>query len=80
MDLVLFKHGRRIGVECKRSDAPTLMPSIRIALGDLRLDRVVVVYPGNRSYGLADHVEVVPLVELTDPGWDAAGLFKKRRR
>jgi predicted AAA+ superfamily ATPase len=80
IDLVLFKHGRRIGVECKRSDAPALTPSIRIALGDLRLDRVVVVYPGDRSYALADHVEVVPLIELADPSRDAAGLFKKRRR
>jgi predicted AAA+ superfamily ATPase len=80
IDLVLFKHGRRIGVECKRSDAPALTPSIRIALEDLRLDRVVVAYPGDRSYPLADHVEVVPLVELTAPSRDAAGLFKRRRR
>src|SRR5262249_44546018 len=80
IDLVLFKHGRRIGVECKRSDAPTLTPSIRIALGDLKLDRVLVVYPGDRCYALADCVDVVPLVELTDPGRDAAGLFKRPRR
>ena len=32
IDLLLFKQGRRIGVECKRSDAPTLTPSMRIAL------------------------------------------------
>jgi hypothetical protein len=53
---------------------------MRIALGDLRLDRIVVVYPGDRRYPLADHVEVIPLVELTDPTSDAAGMFKKRRR
>jgi predicted AAA+ superfamily ATPase len=80
IDLVLFKHGRRIGVECKRSDAPGLTPSIRVAVSDLRLDRVVVVYPGDRSYPLTDDVEVVPLVELTDPSGNAAGLFKRRRR
>jgi predicted AAA+ superfamily ATPase len=80
LDLLLFKHGRRVGVECKRSDAPGLTPSMRIALGDLRLDRLVVVYPGDRRYALADHVEVVPLVELTDSAGDAAGVFKKRRR
>jgi predicted AAA+ superfamily ATPase len=80
IDVLLFKHGRRVGVECKRSDAPGLTTSMRIALGDLRLDRIVVVYPGDRRYPLADHVEVIPLVELTDPTSDAAGIFKKRRR
>src|SRR5882724_6753905 len=54
LDLLLFKHGRRIGVECKRSDAPTLTPSMRIALADLKLDALVVVYPGDRPYTLAD--------------------------
>jgi uncharacterized protein len=80
IDLLLFMRGRRIGVECKRSDAPTLTPSMRIALVDLKLDRLVVVYPGDRRYTLADRVEVVPLGDLTDPDWDAASLVKKRRR
>jgi uncharacterized protein len=80
IDLVLFKQGRRIGVECKRSDAPALSTSMRIALVDLRLDRLVVVYPGDRRYALAEQVDVIPLVELTDPGADAAELFKRRGR
>jgi predicted AAA+ superfamily ATPase len=80
IDLVLFKHGRRIGVECKRKDAPTLTPSMRIALRDLKLDRLVVVYPGERRYLLADRVEVIPLIELAGAEGGAAGLFKKRRR
>ncbi|MFI5457902.1 MAG: ATP-binding protein [Isosphaerales bacterium] len=80
IDLVLFKHGRRIGVECKRMDAPILTPSMRTALNDLKLDRLVVVYPGERRYGLADRVEVIPLVDLVGAGGDAASLFKKRRR
>lgn len=64
IDLVLFKRGRRIGVECKRSDAPTLTPSMRVALTDLKLDELLVVYPGTRRYPLAKRVEVVPLAEL----------------
>jgi uncharacterized protein len=80
IDLVLFKHGRRIGVECKRMDAPTLTPSTRIAFSDLKLDRLVVVYPGRRRYALADRVEVVPLVELVGAGGDAARMFRQRRR
>jgi predicted AAA+ superfamily ATPase len=64
IDLVLFKHGRRSGVECKRMDAPTLTPSMRIAMNDLKLDRLVVVYPGERRYALTYREEVVPLVEF----------------
>lgn len=64
IDLVLFKAGRRIGVECKRSDAPTLTPSMRTALVDLKLDQLFVVYPGERRYRLTPQVEVVPLAEL----------------
>ena len=61
LDLLLFKKGQRIGVECKRADAPVLTPSMRIAMADLRLDHLYVVYPGERAYTLAKKVEVVPL-------------------
>ncbi len=77
---MLFKHGRRLGVECKRKDAPTLTPSMQIALDDLNLDRLVVVYPGERRYALADRVEVIPLVEMVAAGSGAPSLFKKPHR
>ena len=64
LDLLLFKNGRRIGVECKRADAPVLTPSMRVAVADLKLDALHVVYPGARRYPLAKHVDVVPLAEL----------------
>lgn len=64
LDLLLFKNGKRIGVECKRSDSPSLTPSMRIALADLRLDRLHVVYPGDRRYALAKNVDVMPLGDL----------------
>jgi len=64
LDLLLFKRGRRIGVECKRADAPTLTPSMRVAMTDLKLDELYVVYPGEKRYPLADKVTVVPLAEF----------------
>src|SRR5262245_32635262 len=78
LDLLLFKNGRRIGVECKRTDAPTLTTSMRIALDDLKLDRLIVAYPGERRYALADRLEVVPLAELAAVG--GANIFKSRGR
>ena len=64
LDLLLFKDGRRIGVEIKRADAPRLTPSMRTALDDLQLDRLVVIYPGTRRYPLTDRVETLPFAEL----------------
>ena len=66
LDLLLFKDGRRIGVECKRTDAPTLTPSMRTALTDLKLDELIVVYPGEKRYRLTKQVEVVTLAQLVN--------------
>lgn len=61
LDLLLIKDNKRIGVECKRADAPKLTPSMRTAMVDLELDKLVVVYPGLQPYSLADGITVVPL-------------------
>jgi predicted AAA+ superfamily ATPase len=66
LDLLLFKKGRRIGVECKRADAPRLTPSMKIAMSDLKLDHLYVAYPGDKGYTLAKNVEAVPLPKLVD--------------
>jgi len=64
LDLLLVKHGRHLGVECKRMDAPHLTASMQIALADLALDHLTVIYPGDRPYPLANHVSVVPLTAI----------------
>jgi hypothetical protein len=60
LDLLLMRGARRIGIEIKRSDAPALTPSMRSALADLRLDRLWVIYPGERRYALHERVTVLP--------------------
>ena len=64
IDLVLRRGNRLLGVECKRADAPRLTPSIRIALEDLGLERIAVIYPGNKRFPLSDNVEAIPLDDL----------------
>jgi predicted AAA+ superfamily ATPase len=66
IDLLLTKNGKRIGVECKRKDAPRLSPSIKIAMEDLQLERLIVFYPGEKAYPLTGRIEVVPLASLAD--------------
>lgn len=68
LDLLLFKDGRRFGIEIKRMDAPRMTPSIRAAVEDLGLEHLTVIYPGERRYRLSDQVEVMPMVELIREG------------
>jgi predicted AAA+ superfamily ATPase len=65
LDLLLIKRGQRIGVECKRMDAPRITASMRIALHDLQLDRLFVIYPGLHPYRLDEQISVLPLASLS---------------
>ena len=64
IDLVLFHKGKRFGVEIKRTDAPTVTPSMRIAQETLGLARISVITPSDRSYDLTKDVRVVALADL----------------
>jgi len=77
LDLLLLKRGRRYGVEVKFQDAPRLTASMRIALTDLRLEHLTVLYPGDLRYDLDRRVAVVPLAQLAS---GKAELMRKRRR
>jgi predicted AAA+ superfamily ATPase len=72
IDLVLLREGRLLGIECKRMDAPRLTPSMRIALSDVKLERIAVIYPGTQRYPLTEGVEAVPLKTVTE---GMAGVF-----
>lgn len=64
LDLLLFRGGKRIGVEFKYADVPRLTRSMNIALADLRLDELVIVYPGLRSFALTERVRALPFREI----------------
>ena len=77
LDLLLTARGKRYGVECKRVDAPRLTASMHIALQDLALDHLVVIYPGARAYPLSERVTVAPLAQLAEGG--QVVVFPERR-
>jgi predicted AAA+ superfamily ATPase len=52
LDLFFLFHGKRIGIEVKFTDAPALTRSMKIAMTDLKLARMIVVYPGKTVSGL----------------------------
>jgi predicted AAA+ superfamily ATPase len=61
LDLMLVRGGRRWGFEFKYADAPRTTKSMRMALDDLKLQRLFVIYPGEKDYTLDDRIEVLAL-------------------
>jgi len=55
--------GRRIGVEFKRADAPRATRLMHLAITEMALDVLWVVYPRTRSYTLDDRLTVCSLHE-----------------
>ena len=64
LDIVVQTGRQRLGIEVKFSSAPTVTKGFWQAVGDLKLDRTVVVAPVERSYPLKQGVDVVPVWEL----------------
>lgn len=64
LDLLVFHNGRRIGFEFKCTDAPSMTRSMHGALEDLNLNRLYVIYPGEKSWPLHEKVQVLPLFQL----------------
>ncbi len=66
MDLFWQYGGKNWAVEFKYADAPRLTKSMKIALKDLDLDHIWVVYPGEEVYKLDPKISVFPLIDIPD--------------
>lgn len=65
LDLLLERGGKRIGVEFKCSDAPGTTKSMHIALEELKLQQLLVVYPGTRVLPIHSKITIMPLAEAS---------------
>ncbi|CAN5799896.1 ATP-binding protein [soil metagenome] len=61
LDLLVIAGERRLGFEIKRTAAPSITPSMRSALLDLKLDSLDVVHSGKETYPLSDRVRALAL-------------------
>ena len=61
LDLLVFRHGRRIGFQFKRTSAPAMTRSMYSALTDLQLDRLFVVFPGDTRFPIHERAQAVGL-------------------
>ena len=71
LDLMVRIGPRLVGVEVKRTDRPRVTSSMRRALADLDLDRLVVVHAGDDAFPLAERIDAVPAARLLIDGWQA---------
>lgn len=64
VDLFWMRGGKNFAAEIKFADAPRITPSMRSAVADLSLERLWVLYPGDKAYALDKHIQVLPLCEI----------------
>jgi hypothetical protein len=66
LDLLVIRGRLRIGFEIKRTAAPTITPSVRSAIEDLKLRSLTVVHAGVESFDLAKNVRAVAAAALIE--------------
>lgn len=59
LDLLIVRGRRRLGFEFKRTTAPTITKSMRIAMTDLKLSELLVVHAGSRSYRMDRRIRAI---------------------
>jgi len=64
LDLMITVHGKRYGFECKYADAPGTTRSMRVAVEDLKLEHLWVLYPGEVPYALDKTITVLPVTAI----------------
>lgn len=56
LDLFAFKHGKRLGFEFKYTDSPKITKSMNIALNDLKLDHLYLIFPGTQHFQMSEKI------------------------
>jgi predicted AAA+ superfamily ATPase len=66
LDLLIARGGAKYGFEFKFTETPSTTRSMRVAISDLRLKRLFVVYPGARRFELDDKIIALPVMALRE--------------
>ncbi len=66
LDLFVCKNGKRLGFEFKYSDSPKITKSMNIALEDLKLDHLYVIFPGTLCFAMHEKITACGLDALQE--------------
>jgi predicted AAA+ superfamily ATPase len=64
LDLMVHHEGSRWGIEVKYNEAPRISRSMRVAMDDLDLAGLLVVYPGQRSRQVDERIALVSQADI----------------
>jgi predicted AAA+ superfamily ATPase len=64
LDLLIIKGSKRYGFEIKRTSAPSVTPSMRSALSDLKLKSLDIIHAGDNTFLLHQSIRAVALSRL----------------
>jgi len=64
LDLLVVRGKVRLGFEFKRTDAPRVTRSMRVAMQDLGLRRLYVVHAGTEAFPMAERIDAIPLADV----------------
>lgn len=67
LDLLVARGGQRYGFEFNYADAPATTKSMRVALADLALTPLFVIYPGRRRFDLDEKITALPVTQVNEP-------------
>ena len=56
LDLFVFKNGKRLGFEFKYTDSPKITKSMNVAIEDLKLDHLYIIFPGTLLFAIHEKI------------------------
>jgi predicted AAA+ superfamily ATPase len=65
LDLFIPHRNKRYGFEIKYNEAPNTRKSMHVAIDDLKLDHLWIIYPGKETYPVGKKISVLPLKNLS---------------
>jgi hypothetical protein len=66
LDLLIVRGRKRWGFEVKRTSSPTITPSMRTALADLKLQKLFVIHAGQHTFDMAKNIRAIAISHLLD--------------
>ncbi len=66
LDLMVMIAGKRFGFEFKYTDAPKRNKSMHVAMKDLGLAHLWIIYPGDQQYALDTDITAIPLSQALE--------------
>jgi len=73
LDLLFFINGKKYGVEVKWNDAPAVTRSMISAIESLGLEKLFVIYPGQKAYPLSEKILATGIICLEETLKNALG-------